>query len=118
VRERTVGKLLLAKPIFLRGLALTSRIRAKLRMVICVKKPQRPEQAWRKDHQGEIEERSDQWRAGIEIAFPDNSPPARGIFAMFQMEKSLLSAKSVGKPTLYFVGVRFACEASWVFALT
>jgi len=39
VRERTVGKLLLAKPIFLRGLALTSRIRAKLRMVIRVKKP-------------------------------------------------------------------------------
>jgi len=77
-----------------------------------------PGQAWRKEHQGEIEERSDQWTAGIEIAFPRYSPHARGIFAMFQMEKSLLSAKSVGKPTLYFVGVRFACEASRAFALT
>jgi hypothetical protein len=67
---------------------------------------------------GEIEERSDQWTAGIEIAFPLYSPHARGIFAMFQMEKSLLSAKSVGKPTLYLVGVRFACEASRAFALT
>ena len=37
---------------------------------------------------------------------------------MFQMEKSLLSAKSVGKPTLYFVGVGYACEASRVLALS